>query len=130
MGYYFIDTTTVSEFIASMEKIHIPEKIIIPMSVVFRFFPTVKEEYRAIQDAMKMRGITTFRSPIKMLEYRIVPLMISITKISMSLQVLRQLLLLQQMLFRQHDREPEVKYWKTILNDWKHWKKLQMLCRE
>ena len=81
MGYYLIDTTTVSEFIASMEKMHIPEKIIIPMSVVFRFFPTVKEEYRAIQDAMKMRGITTFRSPIKMLEYRIVPLMISITKI-------------------------------------------------
>lgn len=81
MGYYLIDTTTVSEFIASMEKMHIPEKIIIPMSVVFRFFPTVNEEYRAIQDAMRMRGITTVRSPVKMLEYRIVPLMISISKI-------------------------------------------------
>ncbi len=50
-------------------------------SVVFRFFPTVKEEYAAIRDAMKMRGITTFRSPLKMLEYRIVPLMISVAKI-------------------------------------------------
>ena len=44
-------------------------------------FPTVKEEYTAIRDAMKMRGITTFRNPMKMLEYRIVPLMMSIAKI-------------------------------------------------
>ena len=41
----------------------------------------VKEEYAAIRDAMKMRGITTLRSPMKMLEYRVVPLMISIAKI-------------------------------------------------
>ena len=81
MGYYLVSTTTVSEFVAAMEKMHIPQKIVIPMSVVFRFFPTVKEEYTAIRDAMKMRGITTFRSPMKMLEYRIVPLMMSIAKI-------------------------------------------------
>ena len=30
---------------------------------------------------MKMRGISTFRSPMQMLEYRIVPLMISVAKI-------------------------------------------------
>ena len=65
-----------------MEKMHIPQKIVIPMSVVFRFFfPTVKAEYAAIRDAMKMRGITTLRSPMKMLEYRVVPLMMSIAKI-------------------------------------------------
>ena len=81
MGYYLIDTTNVSEFVAAMERMHASEKIIIPMSVVFRFFPTVIEEYKAISDAMRMRGITTLRSPLKMLEYRIVPLMISITKI-------------------------------------------------
>ena len=81
MGYFVVTTTTVSEFVAAMEKMHIPQKIVIPMSVVFRFFPTVKEEYTAIRDAMKMRGITTFRSPMKMLEYRIVPLMMSIAKI-------------------------------------------------
>ena len=81
MGYYLVSTTTVSEFVAAMEKMHIPQKIVIPMSVVFRFFPTVKEEYAAIRDAMKMRGITTLRSPMKMLEYRVVPLMMSIAKI-------------------------------------------------
>ena len=81
MGYYLISTTTVSEFVAAMERIHVPQKVVIPLSVVFRFFPTEKEEYAAIRDAMKMRGITTFRSPMKMLEYRVVPLMMSIAKI-------------------------------------------------
>ena len=69
MGYYLVSTTTVSEFVAAMERMHVPEKIVIPVSVVFRFFPTVKEEYAAIRDAMKM------------LEYRVVPLMMSIAKI-------------------------------------------------
>ena len=55
--------------------------VVIPVSVVFRFFPAVREEYAAIRDAMKMRGITTLRSPMKMLEYRIVPLMMSVAKI-------------------------------------------------
>ena len=64
-----------------MERMHTPQTIVIPVSVVFRFFPTVKEEYAAIRDAMKMRGITTLRNPMKMLEYRVVPLMISIAKI-------------------------------------------------
>ena len=80
MGYYLVSTTTVSEFVAAMERMYVPQKIVIPMSVVFRFFPTVKEEYAAIRDAMKMRGITTLRSPMKMLEYRVVPLMMSIAK--------------------------------------------------
>lgn len=81
MGYYLISTTTVSEFVAAMERMYVPQKVVIPLSVVFRFFPTVKEEYAAIRDAMKMRGITTFRSPMKMLEYRVVTLMMSIAKI-------------------------------------------------
>ena len=81
MGYYLVSTTTVSEFVAAMERMRIPQKIVIPVSVVFRFFPTVKEEYAAIRDAMKMRGITTLRSPMKMLEYRVVPLIMSIAKI-------------------------------------------------
>src|SRR5699024_3172830 len=81
MEYYLVSTTTVSEFVAAMERMYVPQKIVIPMSVMIRFFPTVTEEYAAIRDDMKMRGITTFRSPMKMLEYRVVPLMISIAKI-------------------------------------------------
>ncbi|WP_197407523.1 energy-coupling factor transporter transmembrane component T [Caviibacter abscessus] len=81
MGYYLISTTSVSEFIAAMEKLKVSYKIIIPFSVVFRFFPTVKEEYISIQNAMKIKGVTIRKSPIEMIEYRLVPLLISVTKI-------------------------------------------------
>jgi len=82
MGAFLIASTSVSEFISAMERMHISEKIVIPLSVVFRFFPTIKEEYQAIRDAMKMRSIRFGRkNPFLMVEYRIVPLMISIVKI-------------------------------------------------
>ena len=57
MGYYVVTTTTVSEFTASMERMHVTPKLVIPLSVMFRFFPTVLEEAGAISDSMKMRGI-------------------------------------------------------------------------
>ena len=82
MGYFTVSTTTVSEFIASMERIHLTEEIIIPVSVMFRFFPTVAEEYQAIGDAMKMRGIRLGgKKTSKLLEYRFIPMMICSVKI-------------------------------------------------
>lgn len=81
-GAYLLSSTSVSEFIGSMERMHLTEKIIIPMSVIFRFFPTISEEYQAIRDAMKMRGIRFGgKNPFLMVEYRLVPLMVSVVKI-------------------------------------------------
>ncbi|MCR5848327.1 MAG: energy-coupling factor transporter transmembrane protein EcfT [Lachnospiraceae bacterium] len=40
-----------------MQKMHIPDGITISLAVVMSFFPTIKEEYSAISDAMKMHGI-------------------------------------------------------------------------
>ena len=81
-GAYLISSTSISEFIGAMERMHITEKIVIPMSVIFRFFPTISEEYQAIRDAMKMRGIRFGgKNPFLMLEYRLVPLMVSVVKI-------------------------------------------------
>lgn len=86
MGYYLVSTTTVSEFIASMECMHIPQKIIIPMAVMFRFFPTIAEEACSISNAMQMRGVSFgsggfFKNPIEVLEYRMIPLLMSTIKI-------------------------------------------------
>ncbi len=76
MGQYLMNTTTVSEFSAAMHKLHVSEKIIIPLSVMFRFFPTVFDEANSINAAMKMRGIYFGGNNIgKMVEYRMVPLM-------------------------------------------------------
>ena len=84
MGVYFLTTTKVNEFVLAMEKMHVSQKIIIPLSVMFRFFPTVGEESSSISDAMRMRklGIRYFWCrPIEILEYRMVPLMMSVVNI-------------------------------------------------
>lgn len=65
-----------------MQRLRVSEKIIIPMSVMFRFFPTVGEEFSAINTAMRMRGISLGGgSAGKMLEYRLVPLLTCSAKI-------------------------------------------------
>ena len=84
MGYILLSTTMISEFVAAMERIHMPKQIIIPFSVMFRFFPTIKEEASSINDAMKMRGVIwgkTRGGLISVIEYRMVPLLISCVKI-------------------------------------------------
>ena len=81
LAWFVLGTTKVSEFIAGMEKLHLPQSIIIPFAIIFRFFPTLADEYKSIQDAMKMRGIRFAGSPISAIEYRLVPLIVSVTKI-------------------------------------------------
>ncbi len=79
-GKFLIGTSDVSSMIVSMEKMRIPRVIVIPITVVFRYFPAFKEDKRNIKMAMKMRGIT-FKNPIRYLEYVSVPLLISATNI-------------------------------------------------
>ena len=57
LGVYFFCSIRANEFIASMERMRILQKVIIPVSVMFRFFPTVKEESEGITDAMRMRKL-------------------------------------------------------------------------
>ncbi|MDR0350347.1 MAG: energy-coupling factor transporter transmembrane protein EcfT [Coriobacteriales bacterium] len=88
MGYLLFSTTTVSQFMAAMERMRVSDKISIPLSVMFRFFPTVGEEYGAIDDAMRMRGVRLMsRRPQAMLEYRLVPMMMCTLKIGEELSV-------------------------------------------
>ena len=67
-----------------------PRKMTIPIAVMFRFMPTIKEESANIKDAMKMRQITlrnSFKQPITYIEYRFVPLINRVVKISSELTV-------------------------------------------
>jgi len=81
MAWFVLHTTKVSEFIAAMQKMHFPQTVTIPFATVFRFFPTLADEYSSIQDAMKMRNIRLGTGIISGIEYRMVPLIVSVTKI-------------------------------------------------
>lgn len=81
MAYFLIVSTSVSEFVTAMDRMHVPKSISVPMSVLFRFFPTIVKEYGHVCDAMRMREVGNLRQPMAMLEYRMVPFMTSIVSI-------------------------------------------------
>lgn len=84
MADYAIRTTQVSEVVAALERLRAPRSFVIPLSVVLRFLPTIAQEHRAIADAMRIRGISLLgatRNPITLLEYRVVPLLMSLVRI-------------------------------------------------
>lgn len=81
-AWYVVRTTKIDEFISCMQRMHIPDGITIALAVVMRFFPTIKEEYGSIRDAMKMRGIMLGGgNAVKMVEYRMIPLLFSCVNI-------------------------------------------------
>lgn len=92
IGTYGMKTTTVSEWIAAFKKIRLPNWLIIPLAVMARFFPTIREDYRSIRNAMAFRGIGTsfwdlIKHPIKTLEFILVPLLMNATQVSEDLTV-------------------------------------------
>jgi len=81
-AWYVVRTTKIDEFMSSMQKMHVPDGITISLAVVMRFFPTLKEEYLSIRDAMKMRGVMLGGgNAVKMIEYRMIPLLFSCVNI-------------------------------------------------
>ena len=59
----------------ALRKWHIPQGLIIPLSVTVRYFPALKEETGYIRDAMKLRNI----HGVQKIECLLVPTMISAT---------------------------------------------------
>lgn len=87
LGKWLVATTEVSSFVSALWKMKIPKDVIITTSVMFRCFPTMKEEWESIQMAMKMRGIDLnmkrlVTSPVRTMEYLFVPLFISVLNVS------------------------------------------------
>ena len=78
MGSYAFTTTDMSKVISSLKKLHLPDQIVIPATVMSRFFYTCSIDYRQIKHAMLLDGLTPGRlllHPAKLLEYRIIPLL-------------------------------------------------------
>lgn len=91
-GAYAFSTTTVSEFVCALRRIHVPESVIIPCMVVIRFFPTIREDYHQIKNAMALRGIAVgnlalLRHPAQSLEYILIPLLMNASNVAQDLSV-------------------------------------------
>ena len=86
-GKYLIDSTPVSLMMSALEKLKMPQSVVITVAVMFRFYPTLGEEWKNIKNAMKMRGIgvsfvNVVTRPLVTLEYVMVPLLASASRIA------------------------------------------------
>ena len=87
-----ISTTKVNEFLSAMNRIHAPKKLVIPIAVMLRYMPTIREDWGFIKDAMRMRDITpSFKGFIKNPEMTIeciyVPLVMAASKAADELSI-------------------------------------------
>lgn len=51
-------TTRVNEFLSAMNKAHISKKVVIPLAVMLRYIPTIREDWHFIKDAMRLRDVS------------------------------------------------------------------------
>ena len=56
-GAYIIATTSVSQFMAALERLGAPRSFSITLAVTLRFLPALRQDFRHIRDAMALREI-------------------------------------------------------------------------
>ncbi|HBL2022924.1 TPA: energy-coupling factor transporter transmembrane component T [Enterococcus faecium] len=83
ISWLLVSVYTSNELLSSLEKIHLPKKIMLSITVVIRFFPTYRSEIRMIKESLKMRNIRlSFFQPLQYLEFLLVPVLIRATMIA------------------------------------------------
>lgn len=75
IGGLLISMLSLREIIIALRSFHVPQKLIISVSVTLRYFPAIKEEIGHIRDAMRLRNI----NGLEKVEATLVPLIISAT---------------------------------------------------
>lgn len=87
-----ISTTRVNEFLSAMNQIHAPRQLVIPLAVLLRYVPTIREDWHYIKDAMRMRDVSPsltgfLTHPALTVECIYVPLMMSAAKAADELSI-------------------------------------------
>lgn len=82
LGMILLKTCSVSECMASLNKMKMPSQITIPLAVLLRYFPTIHEDKTAICKAMAMRGLNQnyLRHPVRTIECIYVPIMMAASR--------------------------------------------------
>ena len=86
IGKWILSSTSSSLAVATLQRMRVPKDALIMISVIFRCFPTIQEEWSNIHMAMKTRGIgfgfyNFVHRPLLTMEYFFVPLFVSVMEI-------------------------------------------------
>ncbi len=87
-----ISTTKVGEFLSAMARLHIPKKLTIPIAVMLRYLPTIREDWHFIKDAMRLRDVSPtlwgfLKAPAMTVNCIYVPLLTAASKAADELSV-------------------------------------------
>ena len=79
-AFNLLRTTEISEILAALHNMKIPYYINIPLAVILRFFPTVKQDVVCIRQGIKTRGIDIsilgiLKHPFKIYEMMLIPIL-------------------------------------------------------
>ncbi|MDO5671553.1 MAG: energy-coupling factor transporter transmembrane component T [Actinomycetaceae bacterium] len=77
MGAYLILTTAPSQFLAALRALHLPEKAMISVAVVLRFFPTLAYDVRRVREGLRLRAADEGFHPARAYERFLVPILMS-----------------------------------------------------
>ena len=53
-----IGTTKVGEFLSAMARLRCPKRLTIPIAIMLRYLPTIREDWHFIKDAMRLRDVS------------------------------------------------------------------------
>ena len=84
--YLVTKTVTVGAYISAFTAMRLPGVVVIPMAVMFRFIPTMTEEWQAVSQALRLRGlgatgINSILHPMRLLEYLLVPFLLQCSEV-------------------------------------------------
>ena len=70
----------ISEITMALDRMRLPRGIILSIAVMFRYFPSMKDDFLIIIDSMKLKGLYTSKCaalihPIRTMEFIIVPML-------------------------------------------------------
>ncbi len=87
-----ISTTKVGEFLSAMARLHVPKKLTIPIAVMLRYLPTIREDWHFIKDAMRLRDVSPtlagfLKAPAMTINCIYVPLLTAASKAADELSI-------------------------------------------
>ena len=87
-----ISTTKVSEFLSAMARLRCPKKLTIPIAVMLRYLPAIREDWHFIKDAMHLRDVSPslwgfLKAPAMTINCIYVPLLTAASKAADELSI-------------------------------------------
>ena len=87
LGIALKKSTNIMEITTALSRLHLHRGIILSIVVMIRYLPALKDDFRVIVDAMRLKGIPVslgyvVRHPMKAIEYFVVPMLFRSEKIT------------------------------------------------